>query len=440
MKKQLLIVLASMMLVMTTACSGETKTKENPKSKDGKTIVTMSLQGPDSFYMAAEKKFEAKYPDIDLQIQTYKQIGEKQDPNDIENYLKQTNTELLSGKGADIIEVSRLPIGKYVNKNLLVNLSDMMEQDKSLNKSDLQMNILESAKVNGSLYAIPFAFFLNTFVGDGDILEKSGVNVDDTNWTWKQFGELSQQILKQEGAGSNQYALYDYLPEQILIEMVEDSYAELVDRTTQEAKFDSPLFMEMMTQTKKMYDDQIITSKSAETGKQFFNSWVLYYPADFIGPYSTFANPKLLKKPHGQGQTGEVTFSSPFQLAIQAKSAVKEEAWQFISFLLSEEAQTMQELYGFSILKSVNEKNLDEAQKQVNSGTMKREDGTAIKVPDEAFDHFKALINEANRFASLDRTVFSIIDEESKSFFSGQKSVDEVANLIQSRVTTYLNE
>ncbi|MCM3290145.1 hypothetical protein M3661_08395 [Paenibacillus sp. MER 180] len=42
--------------------------------------------------------------------------------------MNTTTTELLSGKGADLIDlnVSGLPIGKYVDKQVLVNLSEIM--------------------------------------------------------------------------------------------------------------------------------------------------------------------------------------------------------------------------------------------------------------------------------------------------------------------------
>ena len=42
--------------------------------------------------------------------------------------------------------------------------------------------------------------------------------------------------------------------------------------------------------------------------------------------------------------------------------------------------------------------------------------------------------------ASHETTVSNIIAEETAAFFSGQKSAEEVTDLIQNRVTTYLAE
>jgi ABC-type glycerol-3-phosphate transport system substrate-binding protein len=128
------------------------------------------------------------------------------------------------------------------------------------------------------------------------------------------------------------------------------------------------------------------------------------------------------------------------QLAIQAKSTVKAEAWKFIAYLLSEEGQSLQERQGFSLLKSVNEKQLNDIQKQVKSGKYKLPDGKAPKVSDEEFTQFKQLISTADNFAVVDGSVISIIGDDSRAFFSGQKSAEEVAKLIQNKATTFLNE
>nr|WP_125665974.1 extracellular solute-binding protein [Paenibacillus baekrokdamisoli] len=447
MKKRLLIVCICILLAATTACSaggnGGLGSKEKPKSKDGKTVVTISLLRPDAFYLGVEKKFEKKYPDIDLQFQIFKQEGEKWGEGDFEKYIKTTNTALLSGKGADIFEMSSLPVGKYVSKKLLMNMNDWMEQDKTLNKSNLQTNILEALKVDGGLYVMPSSFYVGTFVGDGDILKKTSVKFDDKNWTWKQFEDISQQLIQKEGDSSKEhrYALANDTPEFFLLAQVKNNNTDFIDQVTQKAKFDSPLFEETMLHIKKMYDDKIMTSKPADIGNQLFYSTFLFWPEDFIdGPHRFYSNPKLLQRPHSEGEPSGTTFLTPFQLAIQDKSSVKEEAWKFISFLLSEEAQSLSEREGFSLLKSVNEKKMNEMHEKVKSGAYKLPSGKAVKISEEDFASFKQLINTADRLASTDNKVLSIIEEESKSFFSGQKTAKEVAKLIQNRVTTYLNE
>ncbi|MFU1794521.1 hypothetical protein ACM1RC_11705 [Paenibacillus azoreducens] len=92
MKKWLLMLLMGAIMTTATACgsgsdagsNGKEQAKEKQTNKEGKTVVTLSIQEPGPFYEALKKKFEEKYPDIDLQIQSYKNAGEKWDPGDYE--------------------------------------------------------------------------------------------------------------------------------------------------------------------------------------------------------------------------------------------------------------------------------------------------------------------------------------------------------------------
>ncbi len=41
---------------------------------------------------------------------------------------------------------------------------------------------------------------------------------------------------------------------------------------------------------------------------------------------------------------------------------------------------------------------------------------------------------------TYDTSIYEIVNEEAASYFNGDKSLDEVASLIQSRVNIYVNE
>ncbi|MFU1794522.1 extracellular solute-binding protein [Paenibacillus azoreducens] len=355
------------------------------------------------------------------------------------------NTALLSGKGADIYDLGSLPneeYEQYVSKQLLLNMNDYMQQDQTLNKNDLKMSILDALKLKGGLYTVPSGYFMRPFVGDGNAIQNSGVKIDDKTWNWKTFDEISRQLIQQANKGGKKqlYALANNPPEVTLQEMVVDSYSGFVNREAKKVQFDSPAFIELLQQVKKMYDAKVITSDEAKMGNQLFYSSVIMSPADLIdGPYSAFENPVLLQKPHS-GQSGGIRIIPTSQFGIQAKSPVKEEAWKFISFMLSDEAQSLNEREGFSLLTSVNNKKLDELQEKVKSGSYKLPTGKEAKVPDEAFTKFKQIVQDADQYAGLDGKVISIVGEEAASFFGGQKSAEEVAKLIQNRTTTFINE
>ncbi|NQX46502.1 extracellular solute-binding protein [Paenibacillus tritici] len=423
---------------LMTACSPG-GSAEAP-STGGKTVVTLSVQQDSEFYRAVEQRFEKAYPEIDLQVQAYKGIGETMKGPDYENYQKSAGTALLSGKGADIYETSSLPVSEYVNKQLFLNMEDYLKQSQTLKRDDLAMNVLNALKLDGGTYIIPSGYYLRAFLGDGDVLKQA--DVDDKSWTWQDFNEIAKSLIEagQKAGSGHRYALPNNPPDLLLQEMVFDSYNQFVDAAARKAKFDSPAFIYMMRQIQEMYDDNVMTSKPAEVENQLFYSTVIQTPADFINiPYTYFANPKLLYKPHS-GNSGAMRIIPISAFAIQAKSPVTDQAWKFIEFLLSEEAQSIQSREGFSLLQSLNHKQLGELQQQVKSGTYKLPSGKLASVPDGQFKEFQEMMDTADNFAMMDVKIINIIGEEAGAFFSGQKTAEEVAKLIQNKATTYLNE
>ncbi|MFD0618740.1 ABC transporter substrate-binding protein [Paenibacillus sp. GCM10027629] len=438
MKKQMLTGMMCILIAATTACgsgddsSKNTASKEKRKSNDGKTIVTLRSLTVNPYFEALEKKFEQKYPDIDLQIQAYLGIDEEMTESSAEKYLKQTNSAMLSGEGADIIEMSYLPVEKYVTKNMLVNMSDRLEADKTLNKSDLNMNVLNGMKMNGGLYSVPTSFFVGTFVGDGDALTKT-VKVDEKNWTWTQFEDVARKF--KASSQGDRFALASYAPERFLQILIKNNLTDFIDAENHQAKFDTPLFVQSLEQIKKMYDEKILSANEGKPSSQLFYHTYLYSPLDVAEvAFRFYANPKLLPTPHTKEDVPGTTFLIPNQLGISANSPVKDEAWKFIAFLMSEEAQSLKEREGFSLLTSVNEQTLQDIEKRVKNGEI------TTKMTVRHFDELKQLIQSASSLAKADDKMLSIIEEESKSYFSGQKSAKEVAKLIQNRVTTYINE
>jgi ABC-type glycerol-3-phosphate transport system substrate-binding protein len=55
-------------------------------------------------------------------------------------------------------------------------------------------------------------------------------------------------------------------------------------------------------------------------------------------------------------------------------------------------------------------------------------------------DTYTELIDSTTKIGGYNQSIMDIIVEESKSYFTGDKTVDEVADVIQNRVKTYVNE
>lgn len=440
MKKKVWMTGMTMVLATMTACSSGTSNgtveQAKPVQKDGKTVLTLSVQTATPYYDILQRKFEEKYPNIHLEIQAFKKAGETMKGGDREKYQKTTNTALLSGQGADVYELSSLPVDDYINKNLFLDMNSYLQKDSSL-KSDLLTNVVNAINMNGPTYVIPDGFMFRGFVGDGDLLKTA--TIDDQRWSWKEFIDISSKLIKADDK-SARVALANNPPELLLEEMTVDNYSQLVDAASHKAQFDSPAFKELMEQVKALYDQKIVTADTVDPGKQIFESVRLFSPADLVkGTYSLFKHPVLLDKPHGE-QSGSPRIVPLSLYGIREGSPVKEQAWQLLSFMLSDDMQSLTEREGFSLLKSVNDKQIDGIQKEVKAGSFKLPNGETANVPDESFSTYKQLLGNLKQYSNWDAQIINIIGEEAPSYFAGQKSLEEVTKLIQNRATTFLNE
>jgi len=433
--KRLITLSCAVLALSTTACSSGSDKISNNDTKDGRKKVVLSVYEASDFYKQAKMKFEEKHPDMMIEIKEYAAEGGSEEGK-LEKYVQTTNTQLLSGKGADLIDlnVSGLQVGKYVNKNALANLNEFMNNDKSFDSSLYYMNIFEHVKMNGGLYALPTRFFLDLLAGDSEGIKKAKVQIDDKDWTWSQFAKAGKLLNGKEG----RYAMGNTPPEQMLGYLVADNYSTLVDMSKRKADFGSPFFTDMLKQVKAMYDDKVITAGTVDFGDAYFYPTLLSSPDEyFTGPAEFFKQGKLYSKPHVNGQKPGVSFMGYMNIAMNANSKVKPEAWEFIKFLLSEDVQTQPRLQGFSVIKSVNEKKLEAL---AAKGSLATNSGAEVPVSAEGIQALKQMIANANIFITNDDKIQSIVAEEAKAYFSGQKSADDVAKLIQNRVTTYINE
>lgn len=465
MKKWLSIFICLVLMVSLTACSGSTtnnsdkpessssvstdstgKTVSSSKNnsiledenKESKKTLVVSTLAVNDFYKQAKQKYEAAHPNTTIEFKEFSQAGGVMNPAEVEKYIKTTTTEILSGKGADLFVVTTvdLPIDKYVSKKAFVNLEEFIQKDKSFDQSLYYMNILDNSTMNGGLYVLPTKFYLETLFGDTVAFEEAGVTIDDKNWTWSQFADVGKQLADK---GLHVNSLEGLEPVDMLNSLVSDNYAELVDGANRKANFDSTLFTDLLKRVKGLYDEKIISSKF-ELNSNFKLSQI-YSPTDYLARLGLYYdNGKIYQKPHATGQKSGIAFGGLNSIAMNSNSTVKGTAWDFMKFLLSEDMQSIPQQDGFSMNKSVNEKMFDDVRNEAKNGTIDVGKGGIVQVSEKDLQVLNTMISEAFLQIIPMNKVQTIIAEEAKAYFTGQKSAEDVAKIIQNRVTTYLNE
>lgn len=138
----------------------------------------------------------------------------------------------------------------------------------------------------------------------------------------------------------------------------------------------------------------------------------------------------------------------------------KDAAWQFIRMILGDEYQSS----GYYLPANINtfEENLAasmvvEYLKDADGNYLLDEDGERIPqakgtvfdgtnsydiyaTTEEQAEQLRSAIANATKLANYDENIIGIVTEQAAAYFSGQKSAQEVAKLIQSKANIYVNE
>lgn len=84
--------------------------------------------------------------------------------------IRNLNTEILAGKGPDVILLDGLPLNSYVEKGMLAELGELLSQVQA--EGSFYKNILESCQTGGKIYAVPIRFAVPLAAGDADEISK----------------------------------------------------------------------------------------------------------------------------------------------------------------------------------------------------------------------------------------------------------------------------
>ena len=126
--------------------------------------------------------------------------------------------------------------------------------------------------------------------------------------------------------------------------------------------------------------------------------------------------------------------------SISSQSSHKEEAWEIIKWILDADPKMMN--YEFRANRAVFESSLDDIKDACKSGysVIVDDEEYTLFMNESDYEILEQMVSGASPTVSLPPVIDEIMEEELSSYFSGQKSLDEVINIIEKRVDLYLEE
>lgn len=422
-----------------------------------KATITLACQYMDDTIRRAALDFNKKNADYRIAIVDYSQYNTE---DDYEAGLTKLTTEILGGQVPDILVTSNLPVDRYMARGLLEDLYPYLDADKELGGRDaIVPSALKALEVDGKLSQVASGMYINTLAGSTEAL--GGM----TSWSPAEMLAFSQTLPN----GGQTLLGPNYSREDILRLFVAFDTSYYIDWATGQCNFNGEDFVAMLEfaaafpsqeEMSARYEDPNFEWESdmarIKRGEQ---SLLQVSLSDFIYGFAdakyAFGETDLtyIGFPVTEGNGHVAAFDTG--LAMSATCKNKDGAWAFIRTVLTENYQNE---YGWSI--PTNQKVFDAKLKEActpeyytdpvtgeqveqSKGGIGWGDGEMVEVyalSESDAQTIRDLVNAVDRTFSYDESILNIIVEESAPFFAGQKTAQQAAELIQSRMSLYVNE
>lgn len=433
-----------------------------------KEILTMVALTSDSNIQEDVVAFNKANTAYRIELKTYLDYNNMSEA-DWENYdqfLSDATTRMINditGKDApDIISLSNgsISMATLANKGALEELTPYLEK-AGYSEDDFIAGVVNSYKLDGNLYTLPERFTVQTTMADSAIVG------EEEGWTLQEALEVIKNL--PEGMSFSEYDTQEYFIRKCLMY----GYTNFIDEQNASCNFDSDEFKAILEMAKTFPKEYDYSGETPATPILIQNGEVLTIEAGIssleevqvcLAYFGDKITPTFIGYP-GVAGNGALLGSYGATYAVCSKSDNKDIAAEFIIEKITKpyEADNWRS-WGFPSLKTeldayITEQITVEYIKDENGELILDEEGNPIPengggsmgwgdwwyeyrpCTQEDADVLLALVDGIEGiYTNSNNTLFSMIMEEVGPFLNGQKTADEVAAVIQNRISLYLME
>ncbi len=400
--------------------------------ESGKTTV-LTLGTMDSTFLKNYViDFNASNYYYEVQIIDYSQYNTAENPN---GGLTRLNLDIVSGNAPDIIDLSSLPRDQFEKAGLLEDLYPFIESDDSLSETEFVSPVIKALGMDGQLFTLVPCYTIMLLEGHKDKIDP-----------YKEL-DFSDLLILKTGMdeGENPFGLT--MSKKSFIEtMMSVSNSKFVDWEAKKCNFDDDFaaLLEFADTLPEAYDLscdlQMINSGEQLLSLQHVGSYV-----DLIAFNYYFDNDLGIYGIPSAKNSGAIV--CPYiSLAISSGSTNKTGAWEFLRMFLSDDNQKMfSEMmlpiteYGMNCCKD----SIKQWQSQDGLLYLSDVNGNEVAVKSNNKDCealFENMIQSVTGVYNFNQALFDIVWSEAQEFFCGDKSAEEVTDIIQSKVSLYVAE
>lgn len=423
----------------------------------GTTLKVYSLKKDDTISKLIPM-FQKLYPDIYVDYQ----VGMSgEDGVTVSDALKNLNTEVMADKGPDVFILDNMPVDSYVEKGLLADISDVIEEVAG--SDGILENVKKNYEADGKIYVMPSRIGVPVMLGSEGDLE----GITDL----KTMADAGERIKAQS---PDDYVFNPFRWGYFLVELWTDTCSPAWIR--EDGSVDEEALGDFYTQIKRIYDLDENPYEGEHSEEEILNDsddMAHYYTGisnDLLMQYGgvcrlaygtlssmeTYENLCAAMKEKGtvlKGWNGQAEncFVPNLMLGISAKCKEEETAKKFLAYLLSKEAQMTSSYAGFP----VNQAAIEEEKYWYREGAGESSSGTSISMPDgqmihvildsveiekENADWLREQLKKVETPASYNYLIVDAVRRASIPYLKGETTLEEAVSSVSQKMNLYLTE
>lgn len=429
-----------------------TKT-ESSKVAQKQILTVGTLYESNGSLQEAVINFNKRNTEYQIKIKGYMDETAEWTEDSYANAIALFHADLVSDHCPDLIDLSMANLDNLTTKGVLEDLTPYLNNSELANINDFVPSVLNAYNVNGIQTTVPTYFTINT------LLARTSVVGEEPGWTMEEMIALAKEY-------PDAQLLHGMTKERALQTCLMYASDSFIDYESGTCSYDSPEFIKFLEfancfDMEYEYNEEesfpnmlqagkVLLSDASFSDVHAYQMYHLMFEEDGVTP---------IGYPTSDGSPG-VFLSGNEIYGISAQSAHKDAAWAFLESVLSRDLDLHG--WGFPSRKEHLEKMFAEAcepeyQYDENGEVLKDAEGNPVENPkttwgydnwqvdiyaasQKEIDGIRALIEIARPLSQESDEIYEIIGEEAAPYFAGQKSAEETAKIIQSRVQIYVSE
>lgn len=356
---------------------------------------------------------------------------------DYETYAVDLYRDILAGNCPDIIATyGDINENEAVASGIVRELNSFIEADEEIGEDFFVPGLLDASKIGGKNYYLGGYFDITGLIGDGQQIGRfeDGMTVDE-------FIELYNTL------DSDTRLFEKTSREGMAYTLIGGSMNSYIDWNTGQCSFDSGEFrtlLEFCAGFDKGEWDDVVNGYDADEGKSNDGKVLLSHIdinriLDLKSGELRYGGNGLCIGYPGENSTPKLSMGN---MAIASYAEHPEGAWEFIKHCML--LENVKEVESFPVSMQGMKKHLEDQKKSFAGGGVTYCNDVMIEKSDLSEKDIDTVIDLVKR-SKYDDTKnvydrYSLIKDDIKKYFDGKRSLDETVNIINDRMTKYVNE